>query len=254
MERLDKSVAGALTRFYVVALIVVAVLTISGLFLIRRTISSLNHDSRIVNVAGRQRMLSQRLSKLAILKIEGIAYNDSVDFNNLLSSWKKSHEQLASKKLPVDDTFVKWKSTPLDSMFVRLEPTFQEIYSNFRLIGGDKTTPVEQRRALTRILELEPGFLSRMNEIVFQFDKESFERLENLERIEWILDIMTILVLLAEGLLIFRPVVNTTRRVVRMLTESEEALRISNQKLKETNRQLTETQNDLVRVEEEKYQ
>lgn len=62
---------------------------------------------------------------------------------------------------------------------------------------------------------------------------------------------MTILVLLAEGLLIFRPVVNTTRRAVHLLTESEEALRISNQKLKESNQQLTDTQNNLLRVEEE---
>jgi signal transduction histidine kinase len=89
---------------------------------------------------------------------------------------------------------------------------------------------------------------------VFQFDKESFERLQNLERIEWILDLMTILVLVAEGLLIFRPVVNTTRRVVRMLTESEDALQLSNQKLKEANIQLVETQKELLRLEEEKYE
>lgn len=254
MERLDKRVAGSLTRFYVVALIVVAVLTISGLFLIRRTISSLNHDSHIVNVAGRQRMLSQRLSKLAILKIEGIAHRDSADFNMLLASWKESHEQLATKRLPVDNKFVKWKSVRLDSMFQGLEPVFQEIYQNFQFIGNEGVSATDKRNALVRVVELEPAFLSKMNDIVFQFDNESFERLENLERIEWILDIMTILVLLAEGLLIFRPVVNTTRRAVRMLTESEEALRIANQKLEESNQQLTDTQNNLVRVEEEKYQ
>jgi len=254
MERLDKRVAGSLTRFYVVALIVVAILTISGLFLIRRTISSLNHDGRIVNVAGRQRMLSQRLAKLAVLKIEGVPYKDSVNFNSLLISWKESHDQLASKRLSVDGKIVVWKSPSLDKMFQDLHPVFQLIYSNFLLIASPDIDIEAKRQALASVLEMEPAFLSKMNEIVFQFDKESFERLENLERIEWILDIMTILVLLAEGLLIFRPVVNTTRRVVHMLTESEEALKNSNQKLKETNRQLTEAQNELVRVEEEKYQ
>lgn len=254
MERLDKRVAGSLTRFYVVALIVVAVLTISGLFLIRRTISSLNHDSHVVNVAGRQRMLSQRLSKLAILRVEGITYHDSADFNSLLINWKESHEQLANKRLLVENRFIKWKSIPLDSMFAGLEPVYQEIYRNFQVIGDGDAAHAERRFALLRILEIEPAFLSKMNEIVFQFEKESFERLQNLERIEWILDLMTILVLLAEGLLIFRPVVNTTRRAVHLLTESEEALRISNQKLKESNQQLTDTQNNLLRVEEEKYQ
>ncbi|GGN05100.1 hypothetical protein GCM10010967_45260 [Dyadobacter beijingensis] len=254
MERLDKRVAGNLTRFYVVALCVVALLTISGLFLIRRTIRNLNHDSRVVNVAGRQRMLSQRLTKLAILKVNNIEHHDSVRFGALLALWKDSHEDLLSKKLPVDRGFVTWKSPPLDTMFHQLTPVFDRIYNNLSIIGSDTSGQGGRERALAEVLASEPDFLSRMNSIVFQFDKESFERLENLERIEWILDLMTILVLVAEGLLIFRPVVNTTRRVVRMLTESEDALQLSNQKLKESNNQLVETQKELLRLEEEKYE
>jgi signal transduction histidine kinase len=254
MERLDKRVAGSLTRFYVVALCVVAMLTVSGLFLIRKTISNLNHDSRVVNVAGRQRMLSQRLTKLAILKIEGRAHKDSVSFDSLLQLWKASNENLSHKKLPVENGFVTWKSQSLDTMFIDLAPVFNGIYANFRLIQSDSISPEQKQNALTQILDNEPMFLAKMDRIVFQIDKESFERLQNLERIEWILDLMTILVLIAEGLLIFRPVVNTTRRVVKMLTESEDALQLSNRKLKEANLQLIETQNELLRVEEEKYQ
>src|SRR5215217_6462261 len=114
MERLDKRVAASLTRFYVVALCVVALLTVSGLFLIRRTISSLNHDGRIVNVAGRQRMLSQRLTKLAILHIQGVEHQDDADFAGLLKTWRVSHEQLAGKRLPLENGFVTWKSQILD--------------------------------------------------------------------------------------------------------------------------------------------
>ncbi|MCF2491022.1 ATP-binding protein [Dyadobacter sp. CY347] len=254
MERLDKSVASSLTRFYIVALCVVAMLTISGLFLIRRTINNLNHDSRMVNVAGRQRMLSQRLTKLAILNVGEMKHSDSADFSALLKVWKESHENLANKKLPVEDGLVTWKSAALDSMFLDLTPVFDSIYVNFSLVNGPGTASPAKAQALGFILEKEPLFLAKMDKIVFQFDKESFQRLENLERIEWILDIMTILVLFAEGLLIFRPVVNTTRRVVKMLTESENALQLSNQKLKEANNQLVETQNELLRVEEEKYE
>ncbi|MEO6285907.1 MAG: ATP-binding protein [Dyadobacter sp.] len=254
MERLDKRVAGSLTRFYVVALCVVAMLTISGLFLIRRTISNLNHDGRVVNVAGRQRMLSQRLTKLAILKIEGREHKDSVSFSSLLQLWKESNENLGQRILPVGRGFVTWKSQALDTMFHDLAPVFNRIYQNFLLIGADSVSQAEKQNALSEILANEPLFLAKMDKIVFQFDKESFQRLENLERIEWILDLMTILVLIAEGLLIFRPVVNTTRRVVRMLTESEDALQLSNQKLKEANQQLMEAQNELLRVEGEKYE
>jgi len=254
MERLDKRVASSLTRFYIVALCVVAMLTISGLFLIRRTINNLNHDSRMVNVAGRQRMLSQRLTKLAILNVGQIQHRDSARFDSLLQIWKESHEHLATKKLPVENGVVTWKSAALDSMFLDLAPIFDSIYVNFSVVKDSVVTTPAKQQALQVILEKEPLFLAKMDKIVFQFDKESFQRLENLERIEWILDIMTILVLFAEGVLIFRPVVNTTRRVVKMLTESEDALQLSNEKLKEANTQLLEAQNDLLRVEEEKYE
>jgi signal transduction histidine kinase len=254
MEKIDKRVAGSLTRFYVVALIVVGLLTMSGLYLIRKTISSLTYDGRVVNVAGRQRMLSQRLTKLAVLKIQGIPHSDAARYDSLLNVWKNSQMQLAGRTLRVDGDVVVWKSARLELMFEQLKPVFDQIYLGFTLINNPDSTPDAKEQALAQILKNEPVFLEKMNEIVFQFDKESYERLKNLERIEWIIDIMTILVLLAEGLLIFRPVVNTTRRVVRMLTESEEALKLSNQKLNETNRQLTLAQTDLIRVEEEKYQ
>lgn len=254
MERLDKSVASSLTRFYIVALCVVAMLTISGLFLIRRTINNLNHDSRMVNVAGRQRMLSQRLTKLAILNVKSIDHSDSVKFDSLLKIWKNSHVNLADKKLPVENGLVTWKSATLDSMFMDLTPVFDTIYHNLNFVNNAATPASAKQQALDAVLKNEPLFLAKMDKIVFQFDKESFQRLENLERIEWILDIMTILVLFAEGILIFRPVVNTTRRVVRMLSESENALQLSNQKLKEANKQLLEAQNELLRVEEEKYE
>ena len=254
MEKIDKRVAGSLTRFYVVALIVVALLTLGGLFLIRKTIMSLTYDGRIVNVAGRQRMLSQRLTKLALLKIENVGHHDSADFDSLLLVWKESHQQLANRKLLVEKEAVVWKSASLDAMFSQLNPVFDNMYQGFLKINDAKSADDNKRKSLEIILQNEPAFLSKMNEIVFQFDKESFQRLKNLERIELIMDIMTIIVLLAEGLLIFRPVVNTTRRAVRLLTESQEALQKSNENLEIINQQLLNAQNEILLIEAEKYQ
>ncbi|TDE17201.1 ATP-binding protein [Dyadobacter psychrotolerans] len=253
-EKVEKRVAGSLTRFYVVALFIVAMLTLGGLYLIRKTIMSLNYDGRVVNVAGRQRMLSQRLAKLAILKTGKIAYRDSADFDSLLTVWKESNQQLATRKLMVGSDIVTWKSGPLDEMFARLEPVFNTIYQGLNKINDDNLSLSEKKQALDIVLQNEPVFLNIMNDIVFQFDKESFARLKNLERIEWILDIMTILVLFAEGLLIFRPVVNTTRRAVRLLTESEDALLKANRDLERSNSELIRVQKDILRIEEEKYQ
>ena len=254
MHKLESQVADRLTRYYIVALTLVAVLTVSGLFLIRRTINNLNHDSRVVNVAGRQRMLSQRLTKLAILHTEGIPTDDSVKIDSLLNIWKTSHEQLLHGRIKMESEFVVLKSDSIKEMYRNLEPVFQTIYKNLLIIDNAESSVSAKKNALEIILKTEPIFLSQMETIVFQFDSESFRRIKILEQIEWILDIITLLVLLAEGILIFRPVVNTTRRVVRLLAESEDAVKLANDKLKVTNAQLLRAQDDLVRSEEEKYQ
>jgi signal transduction histidine kinase len=254
MENLESQVADRLTRYYIVALTLVAILTISGLFLVRRTINNLNHDSRVINVAGRQRMLSQRLTKLAILQTQGIATIDSVRMDSLLNSWMVNHGQLLRGRIRMEDEFVFLKSDSIRKMYQELDPLFQTIYDNLLLINRPEVSEPDKKKALQIILATEPKFLNQMEAIVFQFDLESYERIEVLEQIEWILDILTLLVLLAEGILIFRPVVNTTRRVVRLLAESEDALKMANDKLKITNAQLLRVQDDLVRSEEEKYQ
>lgn len=254
MEKLESQVADRLTRYYIVALTLVAVLTVSGLFLIRRTINNLNHDSRVVNVAGRQRMLSQRLTKLAILQTERIPTNDSVKIDSLLNIWKVSHEQLLRGRIRMESEFVVLKSDSIKNMYKNLEPVFQTIYKNLLIVDDAAVPEEEKKKALQIILATEPVFLSRMEEIVFQFDRESYGRIRILEQIEWILDILTLLVLLAEGVLIFRPVVNTTRRVVRLLAASEDAVREANKKLKIANIQLIRAQDDLIKSEEEKYQ
>ncbi|CAN5463702.1 hypothetical protein BH09BAC4_BH09BAC4_07590 [soil metagenome] len=268
MKQLDQQVARRLTRFYVMALTVIAVLSASGLLFIRRTISTHYADSRVVNVAGRQRMLSQRLTKLAVLRTTGLSSADTVSFDSLLHSWSQTHMQLRNGLLAMEQAYMVRKSTTLDSMFTRIEPAFQSIYKSFIRINSPQTTQEDQKKALQIILQEEPAFLQQMNDIVFQFDTESFGRVKQLERIEWILTIATLLTLVIEGLFIFRPVVNHTKLVIHRLDRSEKTLQLvnrdldvanrelaaTNQNLAASNRKLVDTQQELLRTTEEKYQ
>lgn len=267
-KQVDQQVARRLTRFYIVALTVIAVLSLSGLLFIRRTISTHYDDSRIVNVAGRQRMLSQRLTKLALLRTEGLPSADTVAFDSLLHSWSQSHIQLRNGTLRMEKVYTVRKSARLDSMFARIEPVFQSIYTGFTRINDPQTAVADKKGALDVILENEFSYLQQMNDIVFQVDTESFGRVKSLERIEWWLTLATLLTLLIEGLFIFRPVVNHTRQVVGRLARSESALKVANnhlemvnralaatnQNLAASNRKVIDTQQELLRTIEEKYQ
>jgi signal transduction histidine kinase len=268
MTQLDQQVASRLTRFYMLALAVIAVLSLSGLLFIKYTISTHYDDSRIVNVAGRQRMLSQRLTKLSMLRIEGLTTADTVSFDSLLNSWSQSHIQLRNGMLHMEKDYTVRKSSQLDSMFTRVAPVFESMYTSFARINSPKTTLQEKKAALQVVLRDEFPFIQQMNDIVFRFDTESFDQVKRLERIEWLLTLATLITLLIEGLFIFRPVVNHTRHVIRQLERSEKALQlannhleIANRELESTNhslafsnRKLVETQQELVRTTEEKYQ
>ena len=260
MMQLDQQIARRLTRFYVLALTCIAVLSLSGLLFMRQTINDHDDDSRIVNVAGRQRMLSQRLTKLAMLRVMEIPTEDTASFTTLLTTWSQSHIQLKNGNLQMEKAYVVRKSGEVDRMFTEIEPVFQSIYNSLALINTASATLEQKKTALQRILKSEPSFLKQMDAIVFQFDKESFERVKFLEQIEWILTIATLLMLLIDALLIFRPVVTHTKNVIKKLTESDEALRLvnenlaaANRELEETNRQLADTQRELLRATEEKY-
>jgi signal transduction histidine kinase len=268
MEQLDQQVAYRLTRFYVIALAVIAMLSLSGLLFIKQTLSNHYDDGRVVNVAGRQRMLSQRLTKLALLRLEGLASADTVSFDSLLHTWSQSHIQLRNGTLQMEKPYTVRKSPRLDSMFTHIEPVFRSIHQGFCQINNPKATLIEQKTALRIILQDEVSFLQQMNDIVFQFDTESVEQVNHLERIEWVLTIATLLTLLTEGLFIFRPVVTHTQNVIRRLAKSEHSLQrvnnrleitnreveATNQSLAFSNRKLLDTQQELVRTTEEKYQ
>lgn len=267
-KQVDQQVARRLTRFYVMALTVIAVLSLSGLLIIRQTISNHSDDSRVVNVAGRQRMLSQRLIKLALLRIEGLSAADTVSFDSLLHSWSQSHIQLRNGILRMEKVYTVRKSHRLDSMFTRIEPVFEAIHTGFAHINDRQTAVADKKDALRVILENEFSYLQQMNDIVFQVDTESLERVKSLERIEWWLTLATLLTLLTEGLFIFRPVVNHTKQVIRRLARSESALQLANnhleianreleatnQSLAASNRKVLDTQQELLRTTEEKYQ
>ncbi|WP_373513981.1 histidine kinase [Persicitalea sp.] len=254
MNPLDHQVAQRLTQYYVLALLLVALLTISALFFVKRTLRDLDDDGRVVNVAGRQRMLSQRLTKLAVLRTQEIPYTDPGDFDQSLTLWRASQEQLREGRLQMEKEYVVRKSLLLDSMFAKVQPVFESMYGRLEVIGSEKPSADTKKEALRVVLAKEPIFLRQMDAIVFRFDAESLERVQYLERVEWLLTIATLTVLFLEGLFVFRPVVSHTKQVVRQLTESEGELKYINQRLEETNQQLVSAQEKLVRTTREKYE
>lgn len=219
--------AQRLTVLYLLALGTVAVLCIVGQVLIQQMIGQQQTDGTVINVAGRQRMLSQKISKAALaLQLNEQATARAARQQELaeaLEAWLDAHDALVGR----DGLFgLAGENSPtIQNLFAALETARIEISDAARaLVVQDHVEQADTahiRIEVERILAHEPIFLRTMDAIVLEYEIEATMRVERLRRAEWILLATTLLVLLLEALFIFRPVVASIRRAFAQLAAAE---------------------------------
>lgn len=249
---LDYNVFNRLRTRYLIALTSIAVLIITTSTLIKNFQKKQLYDSRIVNVAGRQRMLSQKLSKECLLVYmtrnaeERLALKEKID--STLDLWVTSHHGLmygdSVQSLP------NWNSVEIDSMFASIEDQFmQMVFSANAITNILNKNPLARHEILephlNRILANEPKFLTGMDNIVFQYDYEARQKVNKLMSIELILMCISLLILVFELIFIFTPIGRYIRRIIAELIDSEAIEKKMNKELKRTYRELEQSQNEL---------
>ena len=221
--------ASDLQRRYILALSIIAFLTVFSQIAIQYAIFKGSKDSRVVNIAGRQRMLSQRITKTALAQY----FSDSIEtkqkyldeMKNAATIWRLSHDGLqnGSKKLGLPGN----NSDKIQSMFLEIEPDFQAILNAIdSLISlspninnntiSNKTVPL-----IKQILWHEPAFLKGMDDIVFRYDSEAKAKVSFIRYLETAILILTLLVLFLEAYFIFKPAVNQLILTINSLVLSE---------------------------------
>lgn len=215
-----------LGTWYILALSVVATSVIVGQVLIQNHLNDQLNDSRVVNVAGRQRMLSQRITKnvllLSLPQSDRHVVLDELRYS--VSLWKASQDGLLhgddSLFLPGDNSKV------VKTMFDKIHPHFETMYTSARRIIGmleqNPSTPYDSVQTdVMTILEHEKAFLSGMNDIVFQYDDEAHAKVTTLSQMEYFIIAISLLIIIIEILFIFRPTAIQVNKTVNQLIASE---------------------------------
>ncbi|MEL6561876.1 MAG: histidine kinase [Bacteroidota bacterium] len=235
---------------YLIALLGIALSIITSQSLVQRFIGNQEDDSRVINVAGRQRMLSQKISKL-ILKIQNSPETQLVDqLDSTITLFTKSHQGLLNgdKELGLKGR----NSDTVKSMFSGIQSHHNEIVDNAKTIistyrvEGDSAS---FERNIDQILDHEHAFLINMDRIVFQYDDEAKQKVSLLSRIELILFIISMGIIVLELLFIFRPIAKNVSATIEELTKSEKS---SNQMAKEMSKlydELVKSYQDLESVD-----
>jgi two-component system, NarL family, sensor histidine kinase DegS len=215
--------------FYLMALGAIALSIVLSQFLIQTFISRQKDDSRVINVAGRQRMLSQKISKTALQILnadsEKLAIHNA-ELAQAVSLWKKSQYGL----LHGDEDLELFgnNSETIITMFDIVADDFQNMVTNAdSLINFIKSNTNLDRTKMKiwvdQIISNESHFLVGMDKIVFQYDHEAREKVDKLKHTEHLLFIFSLLIILLELLFIFRPLAKSVRLTVQNLVTSEKS-------------------------------
>jgi signal transduction histidine kinase len=225
---LDRSTFKKLSRLYILALSAIAFSVIVSQILIHKYLDDQASDSTVVNIAGRQRMLSQKLTKetlkllVADTSEERLNLSDSIE--NTLENWHFFHTAL---KRGNDSLGLPGNNSPeISAMFGEVDPYFSEITKASEAIilqlNENPQASVENiRPQIATVAANEAGFLHGMDQIVNQFEEEASEKVQRLENLEWLLMAITIIILLSELLFIFLPAAKGVRGTIQKLLQAE---------------------------------
>lgn len=242
----DLSIAQALTWRYVLALSLVAALTTAAWYSLKLVISRQESTAAVVNISGRQRMLSQRTALYANLLITAPAHERAYIHSKL----KESIELMASSHHGL------LHGNPEMGLPSAMSPALKKIYfEGDRSLNGQVRTYINTVRALLAadkdklspdnaslryITNTAPTTLvSSLDNAVNQYQKEGEASIKQLEKAETALWLLTLLLLCLEAGLIFHPFIKHIRVVIDKLKRATDEILLNQETLEDRIKQRT---------------
>ncbi len=220
---LSQQIYQSFNRKYRTALALVMVLVLGNQALVQPYLIRLTTDAPLINIAGRQRMLSQRLAKAALISDRGPRERTSAaleEMSYVLGLWSRSHEQLARDSAR-NSTAVRDGLATLEPRFVAMRDAAQQVISSNL---GHRPDATMAHEGVATLLDHEAEYLEKMDRVVGLYEREARGRVGTFRRIGWLLTGSTLAALLAIGLLIFRPAARLIRSQVAELALAHDEL------------------------------
>ena len=171
---------------------------ISFLFLVQQH----ENDGFLINKSGRQRILSQKITKTIILFLQSKDSLKNADFVIILEKdleeFKSNHEKLITNK-----------NSKINSDYLtEIQPYFEDIYESSKKIIQKQNSEI----SLNKILEIEPKYLEIENKIVIQYESENRSKIISFKYFIVVSSILLTFVLLLLILKIIRPSIAENQR------------------------------------------
>ena len=221
-----KSHARRLTRTYILALSAVALTAIVGQIVIQSALSTAKFDGHAINLAGRQRMLSERIVKSALLsQTKELAYAKRLvaieKLNNSIEALGNTHRafQFGDKKLEIEAI----KQPVLLNLFNELQPLYKSMLSSANKVAAADIEDDVVDQIVTLELQ-QQRYVTLMNELVVRMSRISAEKVSNSSSLEYLILGITMFLLLFEGCFVFHPAVKQVTEAFKKITAREAEL------------------------------
>ena len=218
------------------ALAGIGCLSVGSYAVYQRALQATQGDAPTIALAGRERMLTQKLTELA-LEVQVAAERRQFAFLNgevraAVEAWENAHRVL--QEGDPEQGVAPSTNPEVTAVFAEIDEDHRAIAeaAGFLLGTTTLTSPEEQYEGVNRhvltILEHAEPFAEGMDRIAAFYLADAQQRVENVRRVVIALTSLTLLALLLEGLFVFRP---ATRLIRRQFQEqralSEEAAKLA---------------------------
>jgi NO-binding membrane sensor protein with MHYT domain/signal transduction histidine kinase len=228
---------------YFLSLGLISVLAILGMLLVEHQGGETRVEARTIDIAGRQRTLSQAIAKDAVLIARSTDVADRLrltkDLRGLDVLWEKSHAalQYGDTTLGVSGS----NSPAIREMFTALQPDFTTMAEAARTLaekGAAQSPSMDPTAEVNVILSHEQIFLRGMDDIVFQYDREAAFPDRTGSRLQMALLLSVLGVLLVQGILVLRPALANIHQGISQLELARQALQCKSEELARSNAEL----------------
>lgn len=215
----------SVVTLYIAALSLLAIFSGMTYFSAVSALQEREDDGQIINIAGRQRMLSQRIAKSCLYLFlpnytEAKKQTIRQELHSAANEFELADLQLKGL-VPIPQSTTRRKNTPeIQALYEELHPLVQALLAHARFALKNSYHPDSLQAVLPVLSQNEQIFLEKMDSLVLLHQNDARQKIADLKKLELVLFLLTLLLLLLELLFIFLPL-NRHLHKGRVLLETQ---------------------------------